>query len=68
MNTSDLENRQKSARKEKNQTVVVLSSSFCDPYLIASQMVSIVVEQLRNFLDVHSVIEGCGITYLSFVS
>lgn len=35
--------------------------------LIATEMVPIVIEQLRDLLYINSIIEGCGISNLPFV-
>ena len=53
----------------KEHLCVELAS--CKPiveHFIATEMVAILVQQLRDFLHVDSIIEGCGITNLTLVS
>lgn len=37
-------------------------------HFVATEMVAILVQQLRDLLHIDSVIEGCSITYLTLVS
>ena len=52
----------------KSQNSCVTSPVLCDTYLVTSQVISIVVKQLRYLLYIHSVVKGRGITNLPFVS
>lgn len=37
-------------------------------HFIATQMVAILIKQLRDLLHIDSIIEGCGITNLTLIS
>ena len=38
------------------------------PYLIPPEVVSVVLQQLRDLLDIHGIVKGCGIANFPFVS
>lgn len=48
--------------------VQLASSEAIEENFIATEMVAILIQEFRDFLNIDSIVEGRGITYLTFVS